>query len=73
MTANRTVTLAQLDDLCRALDDYLAVTLDDHYSSNSRMSTEFKSARDRLTAVYHPIEAKVWAIKALEQIPVTIE
>lgn len=72
MTTTRTVTLAQLDALCHALDDYLAVTLDDHYSHNSRMTTEFKSARDRLTAVYHPVEAKVWAIKTFEEIPITI-
>jgi hypothetical protein len=73
MTTTRTITLAQLDALCHALDDYLAVTLDDHYSHNSRMNTEFKSARDRLLSAYNPVEAKVWAIKTFEEIPVTIE
>jgi|APGre2960657373_1045057.scaffolds.fasta_scaffold152850_1 L-lysine 2,3-aminomutase len=73
MTIPKTISLYQLDSLVHALDDYLAITLDEHYEHNRLMTSEFKSARQRLLSAYHPVEAKVWAIKAFDEVPVTIE
>ena len=73
MDTNRTFTLAQLDALCHALDDYLALTVDEHFELHKGMTTEFKSVRDRLMANYTPIEARVYAMKVMQQIPITIE
>jgi len=73
MDSNRTFTLAQLDALCHALDDYLALTVDEHFELHKTMTTEFKSVRDRLMANYTPIEARVYALKVMQQIPITTE
>jgi len=70
MSYTPTITLAQLDALCHALDDYLALTLDEHFKFNSNLTTEFRSVRERLMANYVPIEARVWAIKSTLNIPV---
>ena len=74
MSYTPTITLVQLDALCHALDDYLAHTLDEHYSYNSTMKAEFREIRTRLMSAYQPLEARVWAIKAITNIPIeTVE
>ncbi len=73
MSAQTNISLAHLDALCRALDDYLAVTLDDHYKHNSTLEVEFRSARERLMSVYTPIEVTIWRLKATTQIAVTTD
>lgn len=73
MSFNRTLTLAQLDALCHALDDYLAITIDEHFALHNTMTTEFKSARDRLMSVYAPVEARIYALKVVQEIPITTE
>ena len=45
MSYTPTITLAQLDALCHALDDYLALTLDEHFKFNSNLTTEFRSVQ----------------------------
>lgn len=65
MSYTPTISLAQLDALCHALDDYLAHTLDEHYNYNSTMKPEFREIRSRLMSAYQPLEAKIWAYKSV--------
>jgi hypothetical protein len=73
MSTQTTISLAHLDALCRALDDYLAMTLEDHYKHNSTLEVEFRSARERLMSVYTPVEVAVWRLKSATQIAVTTD
>ena len=61
-TTLATLTLDQLDGLCHALEDYLAITLDEHTKLHNTITVDFQSARARLMATYAPIEARIWAI-----------
>jgi len=72
MITNATLTLDQLDGLCHALEDYLAITLDEHTKLHNTITTEFHSIRARLMSTYAPIEARIWAIKASTNIPIEI-